>query len=162
MTPRLDHVSVTVADLDRSIEFYRDVIGLPYLRRGEAAEPELSTLVALEGVRLRWAELDLGGGRVLELLRYVSPTGTPLDLRVNRPGATHIGLAVDDLDGIHRRLEEANATVSERPVVLTEPGEWRGVRTLYARDPDGVFIELVEPPDRLVRLPDVEVETTER
>ena len=38
-SPRLDHVSITSADLERSIAFYRDILGLPLMTRGEAAEP---------------------------------------------------------------------------------------------------------------------------
>jgi catechol 2,3-dioxygenase-like lactoylglutathione lyase family enzyme len=156
MTPWLDHVSVTTADLARSVAFYRDVVGLPLLGSGEAAEPELSTLLGMEDVRLRWAELDLGGGQILELIEYVTPTGEPLDVRANRPGAGHIGLAVEDFDAVHSRLVEAGAMTSERPVVLTEDGDWKGTRSLYARDPDGVAIEVVARQGRVVRIPDLD------
>ena len=153
--PRLDHTSITTADLERSIAFYRDVVGLPLLGRGDAAEPELSALVGLDDVKIRWAELDLGGGPILELVEYVSPTGEALDLRPNRPGATHLGLAVDDVVAMQRRLADAGALISEDVVVLTEEGDWNGVRSVYARDPDGVSVEFVERPDRIVEIPEV-------
>ena len=156
--PRLDHTSVTTADLERSIAFYRDVVGLPFLERGEGAEPELSDLVGLPDVKIRWAELDLGGGLRLELLEYVSPEGEPLELLPNRPGATHLGLSVADLAPVQRRLADAGALVSEDVVVLTEEGEWNGVRTIYARDPDGVSVEFVERIDLIVRLPELDAD----
>ena len=156
--PRLDHTSVTTADLEGSIAFYRDVVGLPLLERGDGAEPELSELVGLPDVKIRWAELDLGGGLRLELLEYLTPEGEPLEPRPNRPGATHLGLAVADLAPVQRRLADAGALVSEDVVVLTEEGDWNGVRTIYARDPDGVSVEFVERAERLVRLPELEVD----
>lgn len=162
MTLRLDHVSVTTERLDRSIAFYRDVLGLPFKDRGEASEPELSTLTGLDDVRVRWAEFDLGGGQLLELLEYLSPVGDPVQPRPNRPGATHIGLAVDDLSSIAMRLVEAGVAVSEQPVTLSEEGEWHGVQVLYVRDPDGVSIELVDRTSpAALRIPELDVSNVE-
>jgi catechol 2,3-dioxygenase-like lactoylglutathione lyase family enzyme len=157
MTFRIDHVSVTTGSLDRSIAFYRDVLGLPFKDRGEASQPELSTLTGLEDVRVRWAEFDLGGDQLLEVLEYVSPLGDPVEPRPNRPGATHIGLAVDDLTSIAARLVDAGVALSDRPVTLSEDGEWHGVRVLYVRDPDGVSIELVERDRAAVRIPELDI-----
>ena len=151
--PRLHHTGITVADLERSIAFYRDLLGLALLGRGEEDGPELSELLGLEGVKLRWAELELGAGQRLELLEYLSPQDEPLEPRPPRPGATHLALAVDELAPLQRRLADAGLLVSADVVVLTEEGEWNGVHTLYARDPDGAFVELVERRS-VVRLPD--------
>lgn len=160
--PRLDHVSVTCAELERSIAFYRDALGLPFLGRGEAGEPELSTVSGHPGTRIRWAELDLGAGQLLELIEYVEPKGVPLEQRTHDPGSGHIGLAVEDIDALHGRLTELGAAVRSEPVTLTEEGDWNGVRTLYLTDPDGVTIELVERP-RIVRVPEAEpAETPQR
>jgi catechol 2,3-dioxygenase-like lactoylglutathione lyase family enzyme len=160
--PRLDHVSVTCADLERSIAFYRDGLGLPFLGRGESGEPELSTVSGFPGTEIRWAELDLGGGQLLELLEYVQPRGEPLAQRTCDPGSGHIGLGVEDVGAMHARLVTLGADVRSEPVELTEEGDWNGVRTLYLADPDGVTIELVERP-RIVRVPEAEpAETAER
>jgi catechol 2,3-dioxygenase-like lactoylglutathione lyase family enzyme len=153
--PRLDHVSVTCADLDRSIAFYRDVLGLPLLGRGDADEPELSVLTGLPGTRLRWAELDLGGGRVLELVEYLHPRGRELRPSVHDAGAGHLALAVEDIEAAYARLVAAGARVRSAPVRLTEEGDWNGVRILYVSDPDGATVELVERP-RVIRLPEAE------
>jgi catechol 2,3-dioxygenase-like lactoylglutathione lyase family enzyme len=150
---RLDHVSVTTADLERSIAFYRDVLGLPLVDRGELEGEELETLIDRSGARARWAELALGGGQVLELLQYVSPADAAVEPRPWKAGATHVGLAVESLDTLLARVRDAGAAVSET-VTLSEPG-WEGVRCVYASDPDGVSIELVERPrERIVALPE--------
>jgi catechol 2,3-dioxygenase-like lactoylglutathione lyase family enzyme len=141
---RLDHVSVTTNDLERSIAFYRDVIGLPLVDRGQLEGQELETLIRRAGARARWAELALGGGQVLELLQYLAPDEDAVEQRPWRAGATHIGLAVESLDGVLSRLAAAGVDASE-VVTLTEPG-WEGVRCVYSTDPDGVSIELLERP----------------
>lgn len=154
-SPRLDHVSITTADLDRSVAFYGDVLGLALLASGEAGEPELSDLVGIPGVRVRYAEFDLGAPHILEVLEYLSARGEALEPSPNRPGATHIALAVADISPVKARLDAAGATVSRDVVTLTEDTDWNGVRTLYARDPDGVSIELVER-DGVIRLAETE------
>jgi catechol 2,3-dioxygenase-like lactoylglutathione lyase family enzyme len=156
---RLDHVSVTTADLERSIGFYRDVIGLPLVDRGEMEGEELETLVRRSGARARWAELALGGGQILELLQYLEPDEAGLEQRPWRAGATHIGLAVGSLEEVLGRLYNSGTDVSD-VVTLTEPG-WEGVRCIYSKDPDGVSVELLERPrERVVVVPEAEGRVT--
>jgi catechol 2,3-dioxygenase-like lactoylglutathione lyase family enzyme len=161
--PRLHHVSVTCADLERSIAFYGGLIELPFLGRGGSDDPELSTITGLPDTRVLWAEFDLGGGQVLELLEYVSPRGERVRQRTNDAGSGHIGLAVEDIDVTHRRLVESGVVVRSEPIELTEEGEWHGVRAMYALDPDGVTVELVERvrAPRVVVIPEAEPERVE-
>ena len=156
--PGLDHVSVTVSDLDRSIAFYRDVLGLELVGRGTADEPELSDVLSVDDVRIEWAELSLGSV-VLELVLYLTGGGDALEADVKRAGATHIGIAVDDIVPAVMRLREANALISRDVVTLTEQSDWNGAKIVYARDPDGVTIELVERAHRVVVLPETEAST---
>jgi diaminopimelate decarboxylase len=143
----VDHVSVTCADLDRSVRFYGEVLGLPLRGRGRSDGPGLSALIGLEGVALEWAELHLGHGRILELLRYVTPEGTPVAQRPCDPGSGHVAFEVEALDAIDARLRSAGiAPRSRAPITIEEPGDWFGCRCLYVADPDGFTIELLERP----------------
>jgi catechol 2,3-dioxygenase-like lactoylglutathione lyase family enzyme len=151
----LDHVSVTTADLERSIAFYRDVIGLPLVDRGALEGEDLEALIRRPGARARWAELALGGGRVLELLEYIEPAEAAVEQRPWRAGATHIGFAVGSLEPVLARMGDAGVETSD-VVTLSDPG-WEGVRVCYASDPDGVTIELVERvSERVVVVPEAE------
>jgi len=156
--PTLDHVSVTVADLDRSIAFYRDVIGLELLDRGIGDEPELSDVLSVDDVKIEWAELSLGSV-ILELVHYLTGGGDTADVDVKRAGATHIGIAVEDIVPATKRLRDADALISRDVVTLTEEGDWNGAQIVYGRDPDGVTIELVERVSRVVVVPDAEATT---
>jgi len=162
VTIGLDHVSVTTADLAASLAFYRDLLGLPLVARGESDEEELAVLTGLPAVRIEWAELTLSGDCVLELLQYVRPVASPLVQLPCDPGTTHIGLSVEDIDALQGRLVDAGVEIVSGPVALREDG-WRAVRCLYAKDPDGVTIELVEraPVRDAVAVPDLEAASRE-
>ena len=143
----LDHVSVTTADIARSLAFYRDLLGLPVRGIGELTGDEVDRITGTPGVRLLSADLDLGRGQVLELLEYVG-AADGVALGLEHPGSGHIGLMVDDVDEVHGSLVAAGVTVKSAPVELTEPGDWHGVRCMTVLDPDGVAVELVERPER--------------
>lgn len=140
-----NHMSVTTRDLDRSLSFYEGVLGLRRLGRGESEAAHLSRIIGFSDVRLRWAELDVGKGQFLELFEYLSPKGTPLTQRTCDPGSLHIAFEIDDLHGTYARLRAEGVLTRSPPVSITS-GDWSGAKSLYAVDPDGVTVELVELP----------------
>jgi catechol 2,3-dioxygenase-like lactoylglutathione lyase family enzyme len=140
-----NHVSVTTRDLDRSLHFYADLLGLKVSGRGETDAGHLSAITGLQDVRLKWAELDMGDGQMLELFEYINPSGTPLQQRTSDPGSVHIAFEVRDIDALHAKLTDASVKLRSKPVEIVT-GDWRGTKSLYAVDPDGVTVELVEPP----------------
>lgn len=141
----LDHVSVTSGDLDRSLAFYCDLLGLELRARGEAEGSSEFEITGIPDASVRWADLQLPHGQVLELIQYVEPPGTPTRPQANDPGATHISLRVADIEATYERLREANASVRSEPVKITAPGAWNGASAFYATDPDGVTVELIQP-----------------
>ena len=143
---RLDHVSVTTADLDRSLAFYHDLLGIDVLGTGLEEAPSVAQVVGTEAARFRYADLDLGSSQILELLQYLTPTGTPHRPEVYDPGSGHLALTVDHLGAVLGRLRSAGVTPRSDPVELEAPSWWAGARVVYVNDPDGVTVELVERP----------------
>jgi catechol 2,3-dioxygenase-like lactoylglutathione lyase family enzyme len=142
---RLDHTGVTVADLDRSLRFYHDLLGLPIRERGEDDGPHMEAITGLEGACVRFADLDAGGGRLVELLEYLSPVAAPARAEPNVPGSGHLAIQVADVASVVARLRAAGTTIrSPGPVTIADDGDWAGVTCLYATDPDGFTVELVE------------------
>jgi catechol 2,3-dioxygenase-like lactoylglutathione lyase family enzyme len=141
------HTSWTVSDLDRSIAFYRDLMGFELLRRRVRTGPFIETVVGFPGAELHIAALRIAGGVAprsqhhLELIQYVSPKGKTLDLSTNNVGAAHLALEVRAIHDEHRRLAAAGVRFVSPPVAIPEGGF-----ACYMRDPDGFTIELVEPP----------------
>jgi diaminopimelate decarboxylase len=143
----IDHVSVTCGDLDRSLAFYCDVLGLGLRGRGDADGSSEFEITGIANPRVRWADLAMPHGQVLELIEYERPRGTPSRPEPNDPGATHISLRVPDADAACERLRGAGAIVRGDPVTIDAPGAWQGARAFYAADPDGVTVELIQPPE---------------
>jgi catechol 2,3-dioxygenase-like lactoylglutathione lyase family enzyme len=143
---RLNHVSITVADLDRSLVFWHDLLGLPLSGRGVSRAEHLEAIVGIGPVELEWAELDLPGGQMIELFRYRMPTGGTVHPLPNDAGTTHLCLEVDDIDALVQRLRAAGTHLRSSGPVLIEAGDWAGWRDVYATDPDGITVELSERP----------------
>ncbi|MDX6570913.1 MAG: glyoxylase family protein [Gaiellales bacterium] len=142
----IDHVGLTVGSLSAALHFYRDLLGLAMTDEGEDSGPELDAITGLTGVRIRYAELDLGAGRLLELIEFHPPQGIRLSQSPRDSGASHLALRVDDVDALCARLLEAGVTVPGVPTTITAAGAWRGARCVYAEDPDGRTVELVQRP----------------
>jgi diaminopimelate decarboxylase len=141
----LDHVSVACADLDRSLAFYRDLLGLPVRDRGGGSAGAVGEIVGTGDAQVEWADLALPDGRVLELLRL--PGGPP------SAGSGHFALGVVEAETVHRRLRGAGVPLRSEPVTIDDDGDWKGARCFYAEDPDGTVVELIERPPRGVRVP---------
>lgn len=143
----LHHVGITVSDLERSVWFYRDLLGLPVRERDEAKGGQLAIVTGVVGPHVRIADLDFGNGGTLELTQYLAPRGSSIHPHPIDAGHTHVGIEVDDIDLVYRRLTEAGITLRSEPVTLEDAGPfWTGARVAHALDPDGVTVELVQMP----------------
>lgn len=148
------HFSFTVSDLERSIAFYRDLLGLKLVHRMVHDQKYTSSQIGFRDALLKVALFNVAdmpqgsspSGHVLELIEYVNPRGEPLDAATNRPGAAHLALQVDDLEAEFARLKAACVQFrSEAPVPITH-GRHSGGLTCYLLDPDGITLELIELP----------------
>jgi catechol 2,3-dioxygenase-like lactoylglutathione lyase family enzyme len=121
MTPRVNHVSVSAPDLQRSVDFYVELLG---------AEPIQEPNV---GIPVRWLAL---GDTQLHLFQRDVPA----------PETHHLGITVDALEPVYRVAERLGAlddeTFASRLIELPD-----GVFQLYLRDPAGNLVEVNAPPD---------------
>lgn len=141
---RPHHMGLQVADLERSLAFYRDVLGFEVVFAWNPRAPYIAELVGYPGVDLHAAILRLPDSSVfLELLEYRNVERHPVDTGTANPGTAHIAFFVDDLDGLYARLTERGVGSVSRPVTPTI-GPNRGGRAVYMLDPDGVRVELIE------------------
>ena len=141
----LHHVGITVKDLDASIRFYHDVLGLQFSNEPspwfDAAE--LGDAVGVPGAALRQVSLALGD-TTLELLEYKNPPSeTTAPLTSNNQGASHVAFFVDDIAAKKQELE-AKGIEFYSPVNVVDEGVLAGWRWVYFDDPDGYPLELVE------------------
>ena len=119
-----DYVVLVVADLDRALTFYCDVLGLPL---GHRSGP--------------YAQLETGVTRVALYERGAMAETLGRELESPSPDAPafELGFKVDDCDAAYDELVAAGATPAVRPTDRA----W-GQRTAYVRDPDGHLVELAQ------------------
>ena len=135
------HLVVGVTDMDRALEFYRDVLGMQVvfetLVSGEPFDAVLHAKHRQEGRVVG----GLLGGLMVELL---SLGANPPDHKPARRGITgihNVSLSVTDLDDTHRRIIAAGYTPDQ------EPFQIGGVRMFFVKDPDGTAVEFIELPN---------------
>jgi catechol 2,3-dioxygenase-like lactoylglutathione lyase family enzyme len=142
------HTGVTVSDIDRSIAFYRDVLGFPVSDKIDCRGKLFAQVTGVPGAEIVIAYVE-APGHTLELLQYTSPadrgraTGRPCD-----PGALHLAFRVKDIESVIDAVKNAEVVpVSPLMPEVTE-GPAKGLKAVYTRDPDGVVIEFMEDPRR--------------
>jgi catechol 2,3-dioxygenase-like lactoylglutathione lyase family enzyme len=141
----LHHVGITVADLDRAIDFYHGVLGLDFVNEPSPVfdAPSLGPAVGVPGAALRQVSLALGD-TILELLEYLKPESpVPAPLPQNALGAQHVAFLVDDVNAKKVELE-AKGVEFYSDVNMVDEGVIAGWRWVYFSDPEGNALELVE------------------
>jgi lactoylglutathione lyase len=144
MIVSLHHTGLTVSDLDRSLAFYRDAVGLEVVMQQEKEGGYLAEITGYPDAHVRMAHLAAPDGQRLELFEYVTPRGRERPGEPKDVGITHVCLVVADVHEAYARLVAAGAEPFSEPV-LVDTGANAGAWGLYVRDPDGIVLELLQP-----------------
>jgi lactoylglutathione lyase len=138
------HTGFQVADLERSIAFYRDILGFEIVFAWNPQADYIRVLVGYPDADIHAAILRLPGSDVfLELLEYRNVERVPIDTRTANPGTAHIAFFVDDLDALYADLTARGVRSVSAPVTPTI-GPNEGGRAVYMVDPDGIRVELIQ------------------
>ena len=150
MIGSIDHINIVVKDLERSVRFYVDLLGLEETRRAYLEGAWIEQIVGLKEVQAEVVYVQPhGGGPRIELIHYRAPEGVVLPecAQPNTMGLRHVAFRVEKMDAIHRRLVAAGVEFVGPPakvpgdVVRHDAGD---KRLCYFHDPDGVILELAE------------------
>lgn len=141
----LDHVGFAVSELDRSVAFYEQLLGVSMSRRGTWDQPYTGVMVGYPGATIEVAFFELPGGVVLKLLEYKAPHTGTVDMESYNVGNAHLCLITEDIDADFARMRAAGYDDFRTPLPVEIPwGPNKGRRVCYLRDPDGISIELME------------------
>jgi catechol 2,3-dioxygenase-like lactoylglutathione lyase family enzyme len=144
----LHHTGYTVSDLDRSVAFYRDLLGCELLGITEREGGYLAAIVGYPDAHVRMAHLRVAdSAHIIELFQYVAPEPSKLELEPRKIGTAHLCFLVEDLTTTYERLLAHGVEFISAPVVV-DVGANSGGRALYLRDPDGIPMELFQLPPR--------------
>lgn len=148
MIHEIMHVGVTVQDMDRSIAFYRDILGLTFQGEILMEGPETDALFDRKGCKARVAYLN-GSDHVMappvELIQFVDEPcrQDPADLM--KTSISEICFRVQDLDSVYQHLIANGVECLSAPQSFdfTAAGFGKS-KALYFKDPDGIILELME------------------
>ena len=140
---------MTVADMDRSIEFFSKVLSFERITDVEVHGGEYEKLQGLFGLRMRVVRLKLGEERI-ELTQYLAPEGRPIppDWRSHDHDFQHIAIVVSDMDRAYQQLRNhkvRHASTAPQTIPVTNKAA-AGIRAFYFKDPDGHNLEIINFP----------------
>jgi lactoylglutathione lyase len=139
------HTSYTVSNIERSLEFYRDLLGCEIIWERKIADKYFRDIVAFPDSVVKAVELRIpGSDHILELFEYAHPRGQTVDLSTNNPGNSHVAFIVDDLQAAYEELS-AKGVHFKSPPVKVDVGGSAGSWGAYVVDPDGITMELFQP-----------------
>ncbi|MBM3671901.1 MAG: VOC family protein [Actinobacteria bacterium] len=162
---RVFHLNVNCSNLERSLNFYRDLLGLQTVVRTTPAEPQPGGAFGLESTQWdAWILADSRGldGVAIDLLEWQvpPPTGKPY-AKANELGFARIGITTTDIDAAYERLIDAGVDCYGAPHDVGVEGV-PAMKAFVCEDPDGTLIELMSGPTDRVGVAIVNVSDFER
>ena len=145
LATRFDHIAVTVSDLERSLHFYRDLLGLKqdgeHLLEGET----ISRMAGKERVRMKVVRLicpETPDIRI-DLQQYLEPQGKLSDSKLGDIANSHFCVVVDDIEKAYAELKAKGVKFVSSPVNfdLEDAGK---IGCVFFLDPDEYVLELTE------------------
>ena len=121
---RPHHAGIQVADLERSVHFYRDILGFELVFQWNPQAEYIRTITGYADADIHAAILRMPGSDVfLEILEYRDVNKTPIDTRTANPGTAHLAFFTDDCEALTRssspRASMRSARRSPRPSAPT-------------------------------------------
>jgi catechol 2,3-dioxygenase-like lactoylglutathione lyase family enzyme len=138
-------IAMTTGDTDKSFQFYKDLLGMDQLSTGQWSNNKtIMDMVGAGGGQFRQSQCNIPGTAVrYEFYEYkdLPQAQTPFHPRIQDPGAVLLSLYVRDIDEMTKLVKQAGV-----PVVTPggAPVKTDAGRSVLVRDPNGVFVELVQ------------------
>lgn len=141
MITAIRHTGLVVADLERALRFWRDLLGFTIVKQMDESGPHIDAMMGLHSVRVTTVKMAAPDGNMLELLHFHShPDRGEWAGKPYSTGFTHIALTVKDLDLLVAKLSEEGVRFPAAPQF--SPDGY--AKVIYAQGPEGVLLELVE------------------
>ena len=139
-----EHFSFTVSNLDKTLHFFCELLGLTATPIAEVSNEQIQKVVKMPGASLRISIVQTPDNKKIELIEYAKPKGKKIDLKTSNPGVAHIAFAVDDIERMYEDLVKKGVEFNSPPVWVVGnegKGKW-GV--CYLKGPDNITLEFVQ------------------
>jgi glyoxylase I family protein len=142
-----DHTGITVPNLERSLAFWRGVLGFELSHTAHQTGEMAREITGVAGAEIKLAVVKAPGGHKIELLEYLAPADRKrhADRRSCDVGSVHVALIVDDLDAVLSAINVSGWKAAGKSQML-QSGPNAGKRVVYVHDPDGTTIEFMQQP----------------
>jgi catechol 2,3-dioxygenase-like lactoylglutathione lyase family enzyme len=140
MIKNIRHTGIVVVDLEKSVYFYRDLLGFQIVKQMEEIGEFIDNISALRNIKVTTVKMISPSGQMIELLKYHSHSAELRRREINEVGISHIAFTVDDLDIAYGILKGKGVQFNSSPQ-LSPDGY---AKVTFCRDPEGTLIELVE------------------
>ncbi|MDG6882398.1 fosfomycin resistance protein FosB [Phocoenobacter uteri] len=142
------HIGITVSDLEKSVAFYRDVLGLKYLGSMTMQGKETDLLFNQQNCVVKVAYLngsDELNAPPIELLQFVSPSCKIDRATLTKTSISEVCFAVEDIEQSYQRLKAQNVEFLSEPQFFDFSADGFGKsKAVYFKDPDGIILELLQ------------------
>ena len=138
---QFNHIGISVTDIDRSIAFYHDMLGMePLCEVFPFGGPDYEAIMDVPGATGRMCMIGKDNLQ-LELFEFTSSKAKDAEYPVSDRGYSHFGVVVEDVAGTYEKLRAAGVRIHS-PVITFNGGS---MKAIYCRDPDGNVFEIMEP-----------------
>jgi catechol 2,3-dioxygenase-like lactoylglutathione lyase family enzyme len=142
MITGFNHTSFTVAEMDKSVKFWTEMLGYEAASVSPREGKWQEDVTGVAGASLLVAHL-YGHGHHIEFIQYLGGAAAGEPTMPSQVGAAHVALETDDIEATWKSLIAAGATPQGK-IALVTTGSVAGVKAGYIRDPNGILIELVQ------------------
>lgn len=138
MIKELKRSTIFVKNLERSLQFYRDILGFSVIADHVIEGPEVSKLLGIPNVKVRIFMLQVGKQKTaqLGLLSFLSPIKEKSHSKSQLTPAHALIFDCEDVEEIFKRMLESGEKPISKPVILGG-----SVKTFACLDPDGIYVE---------------------
>ena len=136
------HVGLVVSDIEKALEFYRDLLGLKIQGTTDEKGDFINQMFTKENIELKTIKLSADDNATrIELLEFSNPKSNQnKKIELTNSGFTHIALTVNNLNEMYLRLRKADVQFN-CPPKLSPNGK---LKIAFCRDFEGNYLELTE------------------
>ena len=141
MLTEVRHIGIVVKNIENSLKFYRDLLGLQIQRAMNESGEYIDNMLGFKDVKVKTVKMSAPNGLTLvELLELDVPSGSSLPRHVNDLGASHVAFTVSNIDEVYDKLKQSGIKFNASPQ-LSPDGY---AKVTFCLDPDNTPVELVE------------------